>query len=72
MLITTGKVRQGVIAVDSTLFAEGATVTLLASNGEETFMLDEQEEAAILSAMEEAKRGETLSAAEVLDKLMNQ
>lgn len=37
MLITTGKVNNGVIEIDSRDLPDGTTVTLLAHEGDETF-----------------------------------
>ena len=41
MLITTGKVNNGRIEVDSNQLPDGTTVTLLAHEGDEVFELDE-------------------------------
>ena len=40
MLITTGKVNDGVIQVETKDLPDGTTVTLLAREGDETFQLD--------------------------------
>ena len=69
MLITTGKVNNGAIQVDSKEIPDGTTVTLLAREGDETFELDDVQERELLAAIEEADRGELMSAAKVLDQI---
>jgi hypothetical protein len=69
MLITTGTVLGGTIKVDAQSLPEGAIVTVLAPEGDETFELLPEEEAKLLSAIAEAVRGETTSAAYVLEQL---
>jgi hypothetical protein len=48
MLITTSKVNNGVIQVETKDLPDGTTVTLLASEGDETFALDTTQEAELL------------------------
>ncbi len=69
MLITTGKVHDGTITVDAKDLPEGATVTVLAPEGDETFELSSEEEAKLLAAITEADRGETTSASQVLQQI---
>jgi hypothetical protein len=69
MLITTGKVLGGTIKVDAKNLPEGATVTVLAPEGDETFELSPEEEATLLAAIAEADRGETTSASNVLQQI---
>jgi hypothetical protein len=69
MLITTGKVHGGMIKVDAKGLPEGATVTVLAPEGDETFELSPEEEAKLLAAIAEADRGETTSASQVLQQI---
>ena len=69
MLITTGTVHGGTIQIDAKSLPEGATVTVLAPEGDETFELSSDEEAKLLAAIAEAKRGETTSVAQILAKL---
>jgi hypothetical protein len=69
MLITTGKVLDGTIKVDVKSLPEGATVTVLAPEGDETFELLPEEEAKLLAAIAEADRGETTSASHVLQQI---
>jgi hypothetical protein len=69
MLITTGKVNGGAIEVEAGILPEGATVTILAPENNEIFELGAQDEAALLEAVAEAKRGDAVSASEVLDQI---
>lgn len=69
MLITTGKVNNGVIQVDSEDFPDGTTVTLLAGEGDETFGLAEAQQRKLLAAIAEADRGELISATDVLEQI---
>jgi hypothetical protein len=71
MLITTGKVNEGMIQVESQSLPEGTTVTVLAREGDETFELDAGQEAELLAAVAEAERGEVVTASEVLQHLGN-
>jgi hypothetical protein len=58
-------VQGGTIKVDAKGLPEGATVTVLAPEGDETFELLPQDEAKLLAAIGEAERGETTSALQV-------
>ncbi len=69
MLITTGKVKNGVIQIDTKDLPNGTTVTVLAHEGDETFGLDATQEAELLAAIAEADRGEVISAPELLQKI---
>jgi len=71
MLITTGKVHDGAIEVDLKDLPEGATVTVLAHEGDETFELDAAQEASLLAAIAEAERGEVVDASQVLQQIRN-
>lgn len=53
MLITTGKVNEGMIQLESQNLPEGTTVTVLAHEGDETFELDAAQEAELLAAITE-------------------
>ncbi len=66
MLITTAKVNNGVIQIDSNDLPDGTTVTLLAHEGDETFELDGAQESELLAVIAEAERGELVSALEPL------
>ena len=66
MLITTAKVNNGVIQIDTKDLPDGTTVTLLAQEGDETFELDAVQESELLAAIAEAERGALVSASEFL------
>ena len=69
MLITTGKVNNGVIQIDSKDLPDGTTVTLLVHEGDETFELDALQENELLTAIAEADRGELTSEVELLKQI---
>lgn len=69
MLITTGKVNNGVIQIDTKDLPNGTTVTVLAHEGDETFELDATQEAELVAAIAEADRGELISSSELLQKI---
>ena len=69
MLITTGKVTNGVIQVEGKDLPEGAIVTILAHEGDETFELDSEQENRLLAAIAEAERGELFSSSDLLNKI---
>lgn len=69
MLITTAKVNNGVIQIDSKDLPDGTTVTLLAHEGDETFELDAAQESELLAAIAEAERGEVVIASELLGQI---
>lgn len=69
MVIATGKVRHGAIEVEVGELPEGATVTVLAAEGDETFELSAEDESKLLAAVEEADRGSFISAAELLAQI---
>jgi hypothetical protein len=69
MLITTGKVLDGTIKLDTQSLPEGAIVTVLVPEGDETFELLPAEEAKLLAAVAEAERGETTSGPSVLEHI---
>jgi len=71
MLITTGKVTNGVIQIDNKDLPEGTTVTILAHEGDEAFELDPEQESQLLAAIAEADRGEVVEAADVIKKIRN-
>ena len=66
MIMTTAKVTNGVIQIDSKDLPDGTTITLLAQAGDETFELDAAQESELLAAIAEAERGELVSASEFL------
>ena len=69
MKIATGKVVGGKVVVDGMPLDEGASVTVLARDGENGFTLSPEEETELLLSIAEADRGETISAEELLAKI---
>jgi hypothetical protein len=69
MLITTGKVNNGVIHIEGKDLPDGTTVTLLVHEGDETFELDASQEKEMLAAIAEADRGELQSATEIFEQI---
>ena len=69
MLITTGKVNNGVIVIEGKDLPEGTTVTLIAHEGDETFELDASQETELLAAIAEIERGEFVTASELLKNI---
>jgi len=69
MRVATGKVVAGKVVVEGTPLDEGATVTVIATEGAETFELAPADEAALLAAIAEADRGDLLDASEIIAEL---
>jgi hypothetical protein len=69
MKIATGKVVEGKVVVDGACLEDGASVTVLARDGENGFTLFPEEEAELLLSIAEADRGDTISAEDLLAKL---
>lgn len=69
MLITTGKVTNGVIQVEGKDLPEGAIVTILAHEGDDTFELDPEQENLLLAAIAEAERGQFVNSSDLLKKI---
>lgn len=69
MLITTGKVTDGKVQLDTRSLPDGTTVTVLAQEGDETFELKASEEAELAVAISEAERGELVSVPEILQRI---
>lgn len=69
MLITTARVTNGVIQIDSNDLPDGTVVTLLAHEGDETFELTSEQESQLLNAIAEAERGELIDASEFLKNI---
>ena len=69
MRVATGKVVAGKVIVEGSPFDEGATVTVIATEGAETFELAPADEAALLAAIAEADRGDLLDASEIIAEL---
>jgi hypothetical protein len=69
MKVATGKVIGGKVVFDGEPLEDGASVTVLAPDGERGFTLSPEEEAELLLSIAEADRGETVPAEEILAKL---
>lgn len=69
MQLATGTVVNGKVVVEGEALPEGATVTLLVREAEETFEVPPELEAELLESIAEADRGETISAAEMIERL---
>lgn len=68
MRITSGKVVGGRVEVDGEL-PEGASVTVLAREGDETFEADAETERMLLEAIAQCDRRQTTPMSELLDEL---
>jgi hypothetical protein len=68
MVIASGKVVGGRIELDSEL-PEGASVTVLAREGDETFEADPETERMLLDAIAQCERGDTIPIAQLLGEL---
>jgi hypothetical protein len=68
MQIASGRVVNGQVVVDAEL-PEGVEVTLLALDGEETFEVDGELETILLESIAQGRRGETISAEELLREM---
>ena len=69
MLITTGKVSNGVIVIEGRDLPEGTTVTLIAREGDETFEIEASQETELLAAIAEIERGEFITASDLLEQI---
>jgi hypothetical protein len=67
MQIATGRVVQGRVELDAEL-PEGASVTVIATDGDETFEVDAATEKKLLDSIAECERGETIP----LDRLLSE
>jgi hypothetical protein len=68
MVIASGKVVGGRVELDSEL-PEGASVTVLAREGDETFEADPETERMLLDAIAQCERGDTIPIAQLLGEL---
>ena len=68
MQVASGKVVHGHVVVEGEL-PEGTEVVLLALDGEETFEVNAELEAILLESIAQGKRGETISADELLREM---
>ena len=68
MVIASGKVVGGRVELDSEL-PEGASVTVLAPEGDETFEADPATERMLLDSIAQCERGETIPLTQLLSEL---
>ena len=68
MVIASGRVVGGRVELDSEL-PEGASVTVLAPEGDETFEADPETERILLDAIAQCERGETIPMVRLLSEL---
>ena len=68
MQIASGKVVDGRVELDAEL-PEGASVTVIAREGDETFDADPATEKVLLEAIAQCKRGETIPMKQLLSEL---
>jgi beta-lactam-binding protein with PASTA domain len=66
--MASGKVVHGRVELDAEL-PEGASVTVLTSDGDETFEVDGDTERMLLEAIQECERGRTIPASRLLAEL---
>jgi len=71
MQIASGRVVGGRVELDAEL-PEGASVTVLALEGDETFEADAETEKMLLQAIAQCDRGQTTPLSEVLSELRRQ
>lgn len=69
MRLATGKVIGGKVILDGEAFAEGAVVTVLASEPDETFLASPEQEVALLAAIADMERGDTVSPEQLFVRL---
>lgn len=69
MIVTTGRVRDGVVRTEGDPLPEGIGVTILVAEIEDGVVLGEAEEEKLLAAIEECRRGESIPVTELLQKL---
>ncbi len=70
MQIASGKVVGGRVELDGEL-PEGASVTVIAGDGDETFEADPATEKMLLEAIAQCERGETIPMTGLLSELRN-
>ncbi len=69
MQLVTGTVIGGKVIVEGESLPDGTVVTILARELDETFEVTPELEADLLASIAEADRGETIPAAELLERL---
>jgi hypothetical protein len=68
MVIASGKVVDGRVELDGEL-PEGASVTVIAREGDETFEADPETERMLLDSIAQCERGDTLPLTQLLGEL---
>jgi len=69
MQFATGTVVNGKVVVEGALFPEGTVVTILARESDESFEVPVELASELQASLEEANRGETITAAELFERL---
>lgn len=69
MQLATGTVIDGKVVLEGATLPEGTVVTVLARDSEETFDLPPELEVELAASIAEADRGETVTAAELFERL---
>ena len=69
MQLATGTVVDGKIVLEGATLPEGTVVTVLARDTGKTFDLPPELEAELAASIAEAERGETITAAELFERL---
>ena len=69
MQLAIGTVVNGKVVVEGVSFPEGTIVTVLARESDETFDVPAELESELQASLEEADRGETITAAELFERL---
>ncbi|NKE65266.1 hypothetical protein RAMLITH_05485 [Ramlibacter sp. RBP-2] len=69
MQLATGTVIDGKVVLEGANLPEGTVVTVLARDAEETFDLPPELETELAASIAEADRGETVTAAELFERL---
>jgi hypothetical protein len=69
MKFATGTVVNGKVVIEGMSFPEGMVVTILARESDETFEVPAELESELRASLEEADRGETISTAELIERL---
>ena len=69
MQLATGTVVNGKVVLEGADFPEGTVVTVLARESVETFDIPPDLEVELQASMDEIERGETITAAELFERL---
>lgn len=69
MQLATGTVVDGKVIVEGASLPEGTVVTILARESDETFEVPAELEAELQASLAEAERGQTITAAELFERL---